>query len=341
MWNRVVGGLALLILLGLLALWHYVTLPGARWDRILPLGKGDPLPAVVRPGMSGREAASEFEAAGIVGPGKAVRLARWMARFSIDRSLRPGTYFIRKGSPWEVARQLEAAKSATISVTIVPGTDLYSLPGGISSEPLTKDQAEKLLMTDELYPKEMIPLLPDSAEGRIPFLFPETYYVAEKRAEEVLSSAAALWWNRVGKVLSGEQQTKDGAEKLAISASLVEREGFWDDERPRIAGVIENRLKKDMLLQIDATVVYAWKREGRTLTRVLHKDLEIDSPYNTYKKPGLPPTAICMPSGKSWSAVLAPETTDYLYYVAQADKRHLFARNYDEHLRNIRSVRGK
>ena len=91
-------------------------------------------------------------------------LARWMARFSIDRSLRPGTYFIRR-FPWEV-RQLEAAKSATISVTIVPGTDLY--PARVSPGTLTKDQAEKLLMTDELYPKEMIPLLPTLRRGASP-----------------------------------------------------------------------------------------------------------------------------------------------------------------------------
>ena len=72
-----------------------------------------------------------------------------------------------------------------------------------------------------------------------------------------------------------------------------------------------------MPLQIDATVVYAWKREGEVLQRVLYKHLEVESPYNTYKKLGLPPTAICVPSKASWEAALVPEKTEYLYYVAR------------------------
>lgn len=331
----------LLVLLGAGVLWHFITRPGVPWDRVVSLGAGDPIPVVVRPGMNGRQAAAEFEKAGIIETGRAGDLARWMARFSIDRSLHPGTYLLRRGTPWKVARQLEAAKSTLTSATIVPGTDLFSLPESISAVPLKREELESLLMDDRLYPRELVALLPDSAEGRVAFLFPETYYVAEKRAEEVLASASALWWSRVGSAIPPADRTKERVGELAVVASLVEREGYWDDERPRIAGVIANRRMRDMQLQIDATVVYAWKRTGRTLTRVLHKDLEIDSPYNTYRVPGLPPTAICTSSWESWSAVLAPERTEYLYYVAQEDRRHLFATTYDGHLQNIRAVRKK
>ena len=112
-------------------------------------------------------------------------------------------------------------------------------------------------------------------------------------------------------------------------------------ERSVIAGVIENRLNKNMLLQIDATVVYAWKLEGRNLTRVFHSDLTLNSPYNTYVIQGLPPAPICIPSAESWEAALAPGKNDYYYYVARKDGYHYFAGTYEEHRQNIRKARAE
>ena len=131
------------------------------------------------------------------------------------------------------------------------------------------------------------------------------------------------------------------AAPVAVVASRVEREGFRDEERPRIAGGIRNRREKGMPLQIAATVVYAWKKTGRNVTRVLYKDLEIESPYNTYRISGLPPGPICIPSEKSWLAALSPEKNEYLYYVAREDGSHIFAKTYSEHVKNIRKARGK
>ena len=125
----------------------------------------------------------------------------------------------------------------------------------------------------------------------------------------------------------------------AVAASLIEREAFREKERPIIAGVIENRLRMGMPLQIDATVVYAWKRQGRIIKRVLNKHLEIDSPLNTYKIKGLPPEPICVPSLSSWTAAMKPDANDYLYYVLKKNGEHIFSKNYSEHLRNIRSIR--
>ena len=94
-----------------------------------------------------------------------------------------------------------------------------------------------------------------------------------------------------------------------------------------------------MLLQIDATVVYAWRLKGRKLTRVLNKDLEVDSPYNTYKYQGLPPRPICVPGIEAWGAALDPEFNDYLYYVAGRDGYHHFSKTFSEHKANIRQIR--
>ncbi|MCW3096857.1 MAG: aminodeoxychorismate lyase, partial [Chthonomonadaceae bacterium] len=107
-------------------------------------------------------------------------------------------------------------------------------------------------------------------------------------------------------------------------------------DRPRIAGVLENRLKKGMKLEIDATVLYAL---GYHKDRVYYKDLEVDSPYNTYRNVGLPPGPIANPGMASLDAALHPESNDYLYYVAQPNGAHVFSRTRAEHEAAIRRIR--
>lgn len=320
--------------------YRTVFLPASWWHRYLPAGTGEPLPVLVRPGVNAREAARAFEEAGILRDGEAQSLARWMTRFGIDRKFKPGLYQIRAGTPWEVARQLEKAEPGVCQVTIVPGTDIFSFPE-IFSPALTAGELESLLSKNSLFPGETAGLLPESAEGRLAFLLPETLHIAEFSGEETVKAAARLWWERVGKTIPTEERTAQLLLEKAVVASLVEREVLWDDERPLVAGVIRNRRVKKMPLQIDATVVYAWKKDGKNLKKVLFKDLEIDSPYNTYKIQDIPPAPICIPSEKSWLAALEPMETSYLYYVAGKDGRHLFSDTFGGHRKNIRKARGE
>lgn len=337
------------ILLALLAMalatgsWFaYVTIfrPARWWHEYLPSGSGEPISVLVKPGVNAGEAAREFEAAGVLRGGKASDLGRWMTRFAIDRSLKPGLYTLRRGSPWEVARQLEKALPSVESVTIIPGSDIFSFP--LLFDPAPDDKALRATLSREgLFPGETASLLPSAAEGRLAFILPETVYVAEKTPEEAVAAAAKLWWKRVGALVPEKDRTGEYLLERAIVASLVEREALWDEERPLIAGVIRNRLEKKMPLQVDATVVYAWKIKGETLNRVLYRHLEIDSPYNTYIIPGLPPDPICIPSEESWLAALSPEETEFFYYVAAKDGKHLFATTLKGHQENIRKVRSK
>ena len=326
---------------GLFMLIRTTAFSPERWPLPLAIGSGELLPVTIQPGMNARRAAEEFVEAGIVEKGRGAAFARWMVRFSIDRRLRPGVYHVRKGSPWEVARQMKTAEPGFLPMALVPGTDIYSFGALFPEKSLSGKNLEKLLEDEILYPSEMRSLLPETTEGRLAFLLPETYHLAFLNERELVAAAAALWWRRIGSSIPPERRNKETFEELAILASLVEREGFRDDERPRIAGVLFNRMVKGMQLQIDATVVYAWRRKGRDITRVLFKDLEIDSPYNTYKIQGLPPAPICTSSEISWNAVLNPEQHDFLYYVAQSDGYHLFAETYAEHQKNIVKARSK
>ncbi|NIA24739.1 MAG: endolytic transglycosylase MltG [Gammaproteobacteria bacterium] len=169
----------------------------------------------------------------------------------------------------------------------------------------------------------------DSWEGG---LFPDTYeFAPDASAEEILQRMATTMDRRIESVdwsgLEAQDFTvKDGV----IIASMIEAEAKLDEDRPLIASVVLNRLEIGMPLQIDATVLYALAERGKVLSS---KDLEVDSPYNTYRVQGLPPTPIGAPGLASLEAAAHPAESKYLYYVL-TDKAggHSFAATYDEFL---------
>jgi UPF0755 protein len=125
-------------------------------------------------------------------------------------------------------------------------------------------------------------------------------------------------------------------DKIIILASLIEREARVPEDRPLISAVIRNRLQRHMLLQIDASVLYAL---GHHKEQVLLTDLKVDSPYNTYRYAGLPPGPICSPGLDSIKAALNPARVNYLYYVARPDGRHIFSTTLSEHNANVKKAR--
>ena len=147
-----------------------------------------------------------------------------------------------------------------------------------------------------------------------------------------------LFWNE-SRESKRKRLNMSRAEVIKLAA-IVNEESRKVDERPRVAGVYLNRLRRGMKLQADPTVVYAMKRQANdfdlVVRRVLYKDLEIKSPYNTYKYRGLPPGPITMPDISSVDAVLNAESHDYLFFVVDPKNRgyHLFASTYNEHLAN-------
>jgi len=147
-----------------------------------------------------------------------------------------------------------------------------------------------------------------------------------------------LFWNE-SRESKRKRLNMSRAEVITLAA-IVNEESRKVDERPRVAGVYLNRLRRGMKLQADPTVVYAMKRQANdfdlVVRRVLYKDLEIKSPYNTYKYRGLPPGPITMPDISSVDAVLNAESHDYLFFVVDPKNPgyHLFASTYSEHLAN-------
>ena len=171
--------------------------------------------------------------------------------------------------------------------------------------------------------------------------FPDTYNVEPKDDEHtILSRLVGVMDDTTANLGVDAAPARVGVSpyQAVIVASLIERETKFDDERAKVARVIYNRLARGMPLQIDATVVYAMGRSGQDTT-VLEKDLALDSPYNTYKVKGLPPTPIASPGRASLEAALRPADGPWLYYVVtEKDGHHSFAATAAEHQANIRKA---
>ncbi|MBN1332598.1 MAG: endolytic transglycosylase MltG [Synergistales bacterium] len=314
---------------------YMVTLSTLWYEARFELGIGPEMIVVITPGQSAMEVAEHFFSEGLVTD--ASQFSHWMVKMGIDRKIQPGSYKLRKGSPWEVAKQFASQKPSLVTRTIIPGSDLLTLRKDFQD---SRQESELMESLDAVYPSipQMKALLAGPPEMRIAFLLPETYNLPADEPEYLVSQSLQLWWEKIGIVLE-KKGLLDRSGELAVLASLVEKEARWNEERPVIAGVILNRLSKGMPLQIDATVVYAWKLKGLDIDRVLYKHLEIESEYNTYRYKGLPPSAICIPSRDSWMAAISPEKHDYLYYVANQDGHHLFSRNFTEHKKAIEKIR--
>lgn len=167
------------------------------------------------------------------------------------------------------------------------------------------------------------------------FLFPATYEWEEGTdASVVVEEMLQAFVNQVGsKRLEQMKQSEEGIYNLITIASIVEREAKLDEERPTIAGVIYNRLNINMKLQMCPTVLYPLTEGMYNVNQVLYKDLEIDSPYNTYKNYGLPVGPICNPGLASINAAMSPEEHEYLFYHTDgtSDGKHIFTKTYEEH----------
>jgi UPF0755 protein len=164
-------------------------------------------------------------------------------------------------------------------------------------------------------------------------LFPATYEVSPKtKASAFVKDQLETFERNFGEVdMTRAHKANLTDYDVVIIASMVEREARVAQERPQVAAVIWNRLRKGMLLQIDATIQYAL---GETKPELTYQDLEIDSPYNTYKNAGLPPTPIANPGLAALQAAAHPAAVDYLYYVARNDGsgRHYFSASYGQFL---------
>jgi UPF0755 protein len=263
------------------------------------------------------------------------RLARWKG---LPEKLKAGIYRIPTPiSLWRLTKWLAEAKPELIRLTIWEGMMAREIAERV--EQLGLGEAENFMEIVQ-NPQGKVKLPFDWQGDLEGLLFPATYYVPPLRpgneaylVQLMVNAFVERFWKPYRDEIEKSPFT---LRQLVTIASMVQWEVKMDEERPIVAGVIVNRLKRGMKLEIDATVLYAL---GQRKRRVLYRDLKVDSPYNTYRYAGLPPGPICSPGLPSLLAALRPAKVPYLYYVARGDGYHTFSATYEAHLKAVQAYR--
>lgn len=286
----------------------------------------------IPPGTSTMDIAAQLKQHGLIRSKYAFEAER-VAR---GGTLKAGEYRFDHPAPMsEVYDRLERGDVYTVPVTIPEGSNLFDIAERIEAANL--GTGEKFLAAAHANVTLIADLDPTatSLEG---YLFPDTYRF-ERRATPVQILAAMVKRFRQA---ASELGLKGNDHHLVTVASLVERETPIEGERPLVASVFENRLAKNMPLETDPSVIYAALLEGRYRGTIYASDLQADSPYNTYRYPGLPPGPICNPGMASLKAAMHPARTEYLYFVAataNSSGKSRFSATLEEHTRNVEQYR--
>jgi UPF0755 protein len=287
----------------------------------------------IAPGTGSRAIGRALVDAGVVRDELTFRMATYLT--GTERELKAGEYrFLGAMSAKEVARKLARGDIFLRPITFPEGLTLIEMSRVYESKGLGTAKAFLDAARDTTPIKVLDPLAKD-LEG---YLFPETYNVPRKM------DAAALVQRMAGRFLAiFDQPMRDAAAARGLNvreavtlASLIEKESARDDERPVVSAVYENRLRVGMPLQCDPTVIYALEKAGKYEGNLTKKNLQYDSPYNTYRHPGLPPGPIASPGRSSLKAAVEPAAVEYLYFVSRNDGTHVFATTLAEHNKNVK-----
>jgi UPF0755 protein len=285
----------------------------------------------IAPGSSSRTIGNRLIESGVVADSVTYRIALWLSGDA--RRLKAGEYrFDRPMTPLEVIRKIARGEVYTITITFPEGLTIEEMAKVFEARGLGDASSFRAAARDGSLAADFDPGATD-LEG---YLFPDTYLVPRR------TGAGALVREMVGqfaKELPSLRNAADGrglsVRQLVTLASIVEKETGRSEERPVVASVYVNRLKRGMGLQCDPTVIYALARVGRYTGNLRRDDLEFDSPYNTYRYRGLPPGPIASPGKASLEAAGHPADTTFLYFVSRNDGSHEFARTLNEHNRNV------
>lgn len=300
---------------------------------LLACGGGASERVVIPAGAPFRAAADSLARHGIV---TFPRLFTWYASLTRrDRVIRAGTYRFSSRQSWnELLADLGAGRSLVHTVTIPEGWNLRRIVPQLARVLEVPEESVQVAVADSGLRRRLDVPTP-TLEG---YLFPDTYFfdpgtTARQAVEVMVARFEEMWrpeWTERGRAMAMTRHD------LLALAAIIETEAKVPAERPIISAVYHNRLRIGMRLQADPTVQYAL---GRHVGRVLYKDLEVDSRYNTYRYAGLPPGPIASPGAPSIDAAANPAKVPFLYFVAHPDGHHEFRRTFSEHAQAIRDVR--
>lgn len=267
---------------------------------------------------------------------QSARVFTWTVRLKgLGSQLKAGTYQLDgTGTTATIAQSLLKAPIQTQPATIPEGLNRHQTAGQLQAAGVA-DSARFVAATEDPRLIRQFGLAASTLEG---YLFPETYFFDLNTDERAIASLMVDQFHRVfADSLRQQLQGRGLSLHQAVTlASIIERESMAIEEQPIISGVFQRRLQLNRRLESCATINYAL---GINKKRLTYADLEVDSPFNTYRHHGLPPGPICNPGRTALRAVLHPAETEYLYFVARGDGTHIFSRTNKEHERAKRRVK--
>lgn len=329
--TRVARSIALLAVLFLLALvgggiwgWQLLHTPQG------PSSVSGTVGFVVEPGESAGRILDRLTNLGML-PHAA--LARLYLVYALgDPPLRAGEYALpTPATTGEVLDRLIRGEVVLHQATIIEGLTLEETARQLAAQGFGDYEAFVAVMRSPASIADLDPAA-ETLEG---YLFPDTYSFPRGATEVQIVETLVSTFRRNWATLPAEAEATQPLRELVILASIVEKEALLDSERPTIAGVYRNRLDRGIGLYADPTIIFALKQLGTWDGDIRRRDLALDSPYNTYRYPGLPPGPICSPGLASLRAAVAPAEVPFLYFVSRNDGTHVFAETLREHNRNV------
>lgn len=284
----------------------------------------------IQPGMTLKQVAHELSRQGLIHSPKTFQAIAYIQ--NKETQVMAGEFSLSPSMlPSEIILRITSGKTVLYSVTIPEGYRITEIAALLHSAGLADSESFIRQTRDESLIRSLgIPT--DSLEG---YLFPETYHFSKFTPEsKIVQKMVDTFKEQVSKpqLLKSAKESPLSWHKIITLASLIEKETGLDSERKLISSVFHNRLRKNMRLQTDPTVIYAIEKFNGNIRK---KDLKIDSPYNTYRYKGLPPGPIASPGIKSIVAALSPVESDQLYFVSRKNGSHHFSSNLREHNRAV------
>jgi UPF0755 protein len=315
------------------------------WNGITAPPTTDPnaksIPIQVKSGATAQSIGQELEAKGAIKSQLAWKIwTNWQAKQG-KGSPQKGNYEVSPNQPLSVvAAQILEGKVVQSGFTIREGWNIKQMGEYFEKEGLFK-AADFIAATKEI-PKDKFPWLPDGLPHLEGFLFPETYKVPSETITP--TGVVTQMLKQFEQVALPEYQKAGANQKLSLLqwvslSSVVEKEAVVAIERPKIAGVFTTRLAKNMRLESDPTVEYGLGIKQSADRPLTFAEVKRPNPYNTYMNAGIPPGPIASPGIGSLKAVLNPDSTDLLFFVAKYDGTHVFSKTLSEHVAATQSIR--
>jgi len=314
-----------LFLIAVLAVGGWVA-----WQLYVPITPPADTSLLLHPGYSTRRIAVELKKAGVIRSELAFGL--WHVLHP-KPSLKAGEYrFERQATLPEVYERIARGDIYFHVVTIPEGYTMFDIAKAMEDAGL--GSASDFLQVAETQTQLISDLAPEakSLEG---YLFPNTYQFTRTESLEEMAAAMVHQFREVAQEIGLNADVP----QVVTVASIVEKETAAPEERPIVASVYYNRLAQKMALDADPGVIYAELLAGTYQGSLHHADLAVNSPYNTYRFPGLPPGPIGNPGRSALEAALHPDSTKFLYFVSDGNGHHRFARSLEEHNRNVAAYR--